>query len=397
MRVLLVTPFLPDADAHSGAPRAVYDRVAALARTDDVEVVCFAEPDGPTPHSVAGARIVAVPPPRRGTVRKRFVLALGLVLPTRPMLVQEFRSRAMVSAVAAAARRMRPDVVLVEHVLAAQYGATPAIEAPVVVSEHDAATTLRAEHEVPIGPVRRLIDRYETVRWRRYAHAVYRRARAVTVPTEADAALVRRAVSRASVSVIPFGDGRPRPDEHDDPSLRVDDELLFVGNFDHPPNRDAAVWLAHEILPSIRRRHATARLRLVGRNPTDEIRALAGDGVEVTGEVPSVEPFLRRCTVFVAPLRQGGGMRMKLLDALAAGTPIVTTTVGAAGLAARPGHHLEVADGTEPFAAAVVRLLTDPAARDRLSAAAPSALTDDRTRVRALRALLESTAREARR
>jgi glycosyltransferase involved in cell wall biosynthesis len=139
-----------------------------------------------------------------------------------------------------------------------------------------------------------------------------------------------------------------------------------VGNFDHPPNRDAALRLCNEIMPLVWQKCPSALLWLVGRNPTPEIEALESDRVRVWGEVPLVSEYLEKCTLFVAPLREGGGMRIKLLEALSAGTPVVTTTLGSQGLDAENGRHLLVADSAEGMADCILRLLGDPALAYRL-------------------------------
>jgi glycosyltransferase involved in cell wall biosynthesis len=115
----------------------------------------------------------------------------------------------------------------------------------------------------------------------------------------------------------------------------------------------------------------TATFTIAGGDPTDEVRRLAGEpGVRVTGFVETLEPYYGAATVFVAPLRITGGIAGKTIDALAAGCPVVTTTLGNDGLGATPGVHLLVADEPEDFAAAIVRLLGDPALRRRLGDAA---------------------------
>jgi len=192
----------------------------------------------------------------------------------------------------------------------------------------------------------------------------------VLVPTEQDASWLASQVPGIEPVIVPLGLGRPADRRMPTAGVRRDDVLLFVGNFAHPPNRDAARWLATEILPEIRGTRPEVQLWLVGKDPTPEIVALAGPAVVVTGEVPHVAPYLRECTLFVAPLRQGGGTRMKVLEALTAGTPVISTAIGAAGLPVSTGRHLLIAETTEDFVEQILRLLADPAARHTLGAAA---------------------------
>ena len=136
---------------------------------------------------------------------------------------------------------------------------------------------------------------------------------------------------------------------------------VFTGQMDYRPNIDAVRWFARDILPLIRERHADARFAIVGRAPTDEVRALAGQaGVTVTGEVPDVRPWLAAADVVVAPLLLARGVQNKLLEAMAMARPVVASAAAAEGIDARPGEHLLVADDAPAMAEAVARLFDDP-------------------------------------
>jgi glycosyltransferase involved in cell wall biosynthesis len=137
-------------------------------------------------------------------------------------------------------------------------------------------------------------------------------------------------------------------------------EVCFVAQLGWLPNVDAAVWFVREVWPLVTDRLGDARLSLVGREPAPEVRALAGPGVTVTGTVPDVQPYLQRASVAVAPLRAGGGTRLKILEALGAGRPVVATTVGAEGLEDLVGHGVLIADEPAAMASAVADLLQDP-------------------------------------
>jgi len=137
--------------------------------------------------------------------------------------------------------------------------------------------------------------------------------------------------------------------------------LVFTASFTYPPNAEAMVFFCRDVLPRIRAAVPGTCLSIVGQRPGPEVEALGRlPGVEVTGRVPDVRPYLACAAVVVVPLRVGSGTRLKILEAMAMGRPIVSTSLGAEGLDIRPGHDLEIADDAASFAAATVALLRDP-------------------------------------
>jgi sugar transferase (PEP-CTERM/EpsH1 system associated) len=146
--------------------------------------------------------------------------------------------------------------------------------------------------------------------------------------------------------------------------------LVFTGSMDWLPNEDAMRFFCHDVLPLIRAEEPRARLAIVGRTPTAAVRALADEHIEVTGTVADIRPFMQKATVYVVPLRIGGGTRLKIFEAMAMGQPVVSTTVGAEGLPVVSGEHAIIADGPRAFADAVLSLLRDSKRRQALGAAA---------------------------
>jgi polysaccharide biosynthesis protein PslH len=170
------------------------------------------------------------------------------------------------------------------------------------------------------------------------------------------------------VRISPFGLALP---PLADPDGEQPGRLLFVGSFSHQPNRDAALWLAREIMPPLLAQQPGARLCIVGSGPPPEILALAGAAIEVIADAPSVEPYLAAAGVVVAPVRTGGGMRMKVLQALGAGKAVVTTSRGGEGFDCfAETAPLVLADSAADFAAATADLLASPNRRRELGARA---------------------------
>ncbi len=177
--------------------------------------------------------------------------------------------------------------------------------------------------------------------------------------------ITRRAPeAAASVRVSPFGIEIPPAA---DPDREQPDTALFVGNFTHRPNRDAAAWLAGEILPELRRLRPGSSIRLIGNAPPIAVRELAGPGITVVADPPTTDAELEGAAVVVAPVRTGGGMRMKVLQALAAGKAVVTTPRGTEGFDCfDEPPPLLCAESAPDFAAAVAELLADAGRRREL-------------------------------
>jgi GT2 family glycosyltransferase/protein-L-isoaspartate O-methyltransferase len=185
------------------------------------------------------------------------------------------------------------------------------------------------------------------------------------VVSEAEQELLHQHVPEADVRVLSNVhnvDGRSSR-----PEGRAD--VLFVGGFDHPPNADAVLWTACEIMPLVREHCPDAILHVVGSNPSDEVLRLDGEKVRVHGWVPDLEPVYAQRRVTVAPLRFGAGVKGKVGESLAAGVPVVGTTLALEGMHLKSEEDVLVADDAQGLADAIVRLLTDDDDWQRLSAA----------------------------
>jgi glycosyltransferase involved in cell wall biosynthesis len=249
----------------------------------------------------------------------------------------------------------------------AQYIDAPARRnLPAILVDHDPAS-LRALLKMTKGP-QWLTRRLEVAVWERYGRATRGQFDAVVVFTERDLEAVERTACHAPLVRIPLGveiPARPLDPHGSDPPM-----VLFVGAFNHPPNVDAALRLAGAIFPPVLERVPRAELALVGQDPGDEVRALAGGGVTVHASVPDVTPYLDRAAIVVAPLRLGGGMRLKVLEALAAGKAVVASSLAAEGIAANADEHFLLADDDDELVEALIALLLNPERRVALGRSA---------------------------
>lgn len=243
---------------------------------------------------------------------------------------------------------------------------------PTVFTHHEVLQP-RAVDWRPPGPAHWPAWAFGELDWRRWARfqlAAWRHFDRLQVFSRRDAASIASLAPDVAprVRVDPFGLAVP---PLADPAREIAGTVLFVGNFSHPPNRDAAVWLVREIMPEVWKRQASAQLRLVGAAPPQEVRDLAGPRVDLFADAPSVLPHLEAAAVVLAPVRTGGGMRMKILQAMASGKAVVTTSRGVEGYDTFDEElPLAVADAELEIAVRTSTLLEDDTRRRRLGQAA---------------------------
>lgn len=352
----MAAPLLPHPAATAGGALVIFGEVEALARRHQVTLVSFAgaspaDRDGVDTLARMGVAVHSIwREEDRGpaVLRRRAHLAARWLVGRDPLRALKFRDPRVQTALDRASHGDRFDLVHVEDSAMGQYRYPPGI--PSVLTEQD----VRAADD----------DRsFEAARWRGYQREVWRRFDRVQVYTERDAASIHCLAPDLDgrVRVNPFGVDLGAPPQ---PAAEREGELMFLGGFRHPPNVDAACWLAREILPLVRARQDGVHLSIVGADPPAVVRALGSDRVTVTGFVPDVDPFLERAAVVVAPLRTGSGMRVKLLQALARGKAVVTTPLGTEGLA--PNAPLLTGRSAPELAEAIVTLLADPESRRSL-------------------------------
>jgi len=181
---------------------------------------------------------------------------------------------------------------------------------------------------------------------------------AVLVASDDDFQKLHRWNRKLPLHIVPNGVNIERFAYNDSESSQ-ENLLLFLGALDYEPNEFAVVWLCKSIFPKIKRQVPRARLHLVGRNPSRLVRSLIGPGIELTPNVPDVRPYLYRSRVVVVPITMGGGTRIKILEAAAAGRPVVSTSIGAEGLRFIPGIEIEIADNEEQFVRKTIELLSN--------------------------------------
>lgn len=290
------------------------------------------------------------------------------LLDSLPLTVAADRSRAG-SAVVRRALDANPSVVVIDFVHAAVL-LPRALRIPSVVFTHNCEAEIYERHAGNESrPWMRLIWRQQARKMARFEGDVLRRADGVVAVAERDAQRFASQYGLHGAQTIPTGvdlDGFAWQ------APQGAGRVVFAGSMDSEANIDGVRWLLESVWPAVVEKARDARLVIVGRRPPDELLRLgsARPGVEFTGRVAEVAPYLQGADAFVIPLRVGGGTRMKAFEAMAAGAPVVSTTIGIEGLGAQSGRHYLRADDAGDMASAILRLLADPALGQGLSVAA---------------------------
>jgi glycosyltransferase involved in cell wall biosynthesis len=273
-----------------------------------------------------------------------------------------FWATAAAEAVGRSFRDVRPDVVIFAQLFMAAYVDFEAWHVPVVFDSHNSeGDRLRSVARSDGSVLRRVIHRLQIAPTEEYERKVVAASSLVLAVSEAEAK-VFRSVAPGRVLVVPNGVDLPA-----EIPVASREGILFVGSFGYGANRDALQHLLTDILPHVRE---GATVKIVGSGRMPEVReGQAGDRIEFIGAVEDVSPYFSHARVVVAPLRHGAGTKIKILEAMAHGTPVVTTSIGAAGLEVKRDTHLLVADDPREFAVQVDRVLRDPALFARLSGA----------------------------
>lgn len=372
MKILFLTPQLPYPPRQGTTIRNA-SIIRQVAQRHTVDLLTFVTPDQEADHQSPLAqvchRLAFLPQPVRSlqqraldTLRSPLPdMALRLESPAMHALVQEWLADGY-------------DLVQIEGIEMAQYGfhalgnkAHRAKRPLLVFDDHNCEYLLQQRNAFTDlrHPKRWLAAGYSLIQWqklRRYERQICQRADAVLAVSALDQQALEQLAPSAQITVIANGIDTAQPalppaTSHQPPAIPT---LLFTGKMDYRPNIDAVLWFADEVLPLLLPQVPTLRFQIVGMNPHPRLDRLRQHlAIELTGAVESIEPYMQTATVYVVPLRVGGGTRFKVLDAMAHSKPIVSTTLGVEGLGVHNEAELLLADTPATFAAAVLRLLTD--------------------------------------
>lgn len=222
--------------------------------------------------------------------------------------------------------------------------------------------------------VLRVFQRYTVWKWRRLERQLHRLCDASIYISPVDAATAHPKL-KGRIHVIPNGVSVPQGSLTSSRESRGRPIIGFVGDMSYAPNISAVLRLANRIFPRVRQKFGNAELLIIGRNPAPEVRRLQSGSVTITGEVQDIWEFISRVTVFAFPMTEGAGLQNKILEAMYAGVPIVSTSMAARPLEAVHESHVLIADSDADIAAQLLRLLSDHTLAGRLATQAAEFVT----------------------
>lgn len=372
MRVLFLTPDAP-VPADQGAKIRNLALIRAAASRHQVDLVTFAR-GGSVPQEhldylkslCRRVEVVEAPGPRPALIR-----AWALLFDPLPDLAYRLESRPYRQTLADVLQRQRYDIVQIEGLEMMPFLAVArsgAERGGVVYDAHNAEMSLqRSIFQVEFrDPARWLAGLYSLTQWSKlgtYERVMMNETHMVLAVSEPDAGKLRG--RHVEPELVPNGvdtSAIPFKEPGKEPSLDGK-QFLFVGPLDYRPNADAVRWLVKAIWPKILANLPEARLRLVGRGA----ERVAGPNVDAVGYVDDVGEELARAAALIVPMRMGAGVRFKVLEAMAAGVPVVSTAVGLSGIAAENERQALVANSAEGLASSTVRVVEDRALARRLA------------------------------
>lgn len=365
MRLGWLSSCIPWPTNFGGALR-VHHLIRQAARAHQVDVLCLGDPRttlAPPPGTCHSACVLPPDHQRRwAQIRSLFSRHCGF----------RFESASSAAEAWLAERAATLDAVVLDST---QMGwlRTPA-GLPRILSMHNIEHEMQARTAQMSDPLRRWYRSRDARRLRRDEEAAVRAADQVWCCSRREAEQLATWIPAERITVVPNGVDH----EQVQPGAVAADfdgpEVVFVSATHYAPNEDAAHFFATEVWPRIHARHPELRFGIIGGRPSARLNALSGPAIMVRGMVPEVLPYYRNARLAVVPLRAGSGTRLKILEAAAAGVPVVSTTIGAEGLDLEHERHLLLADGVEALAQACLASLGDPAAAARRATAARAAV-----------------------
>ncbi len=391
MKLLFLTPQLPY-PPHQGTTIRNFNIIQCLAERHDITLLSLGTPEElarAEPLKVLCRRIEIASYPTRAVAQR----VLTTLVSPLPDMALRLKSDSMHLKFAALLQDQSFDIVQIEGIEMARYWTMSDMrqsgkrKPKLVFDDHNAEYVLqRTAYESDVQNIRRWhAALYSRIQWKklaRFERQIGEMADAIVACSDADADAIGTLLERepkasrqSKIAIIPNGVDCTLFVPSDEVCAKPLSELalVFAGKMDFRPNIDAMRWFCGEILPRIQAEIPLAHIVIVGQKPSPQVVALGEQkGVQVTGWVPDIRPFVSDAVVYVVPLRMGSGTRLKVLEAMAMGKAIVSTSRGIEGIDTTPDREVLVANSPDEFARVVIGLLRSPERRRELGRAARS-------------------------
>jgi glycosyltransferase involved in cell wall biosynthesis len=369
MKILWVCPFFLHPTDRGGQIRTL-GTLKELHKRHEVHFAALNNPantEGPARAGEYSTRHIAVDhvPPKRGSLAMLPQLLAGVLSPV-PLAVSRYESKALRDRIAGLIATEHYDAIVCDFLAAAPN--VPDL-GQAVLFQHNVESTIWQRHvEQATSFMRKRFFAAQSGKMLAYEQKVCRASKFIIAVSEIDA---KRMTSMFGVSAVrPVSTGEDIDYFRPPAASAAMGDLMFSGSMDWLPNVDAMEFFLAEVLPLIRAERPGTTVTIAGRSPDPRVmKAAQGlEGVSVTGSVPDMRPYMWGAKASIVPIRIGGGTRLKIYECMAAGLPIVSTTVGAEGLAYTNGEDILIADSPADFAAACLRLLTQEDERQAIAA-----------------------------
>lgn len=376
MKLLFFVPYLPSPPVYGGQ-RRIHGLTTRLAKRHEVSVLGLTYALDDYAAAIAETRkhcreVVALPDTwHRMRGRHKRMWQMRSLLSTRSWEHHLYRRPRLQRLLDDHLAQHSYDAIVIEFSYMGIYDFSRARgRSLVVLDEHNIEYDILRRTASATGFVRRAFNELNWRKLRREEVAEWNHVDGVALVSARDEAVVRAETPRVATHVVPNGvdtEGfSPRPDVTPRPLT-----LLFFGAMNYFPNTEALVWFVAEVMPLLARDFPNVALRVVGAIPEDgPVPALHGGNVNIVGFVDDIREEIARAHVVIAPLRIGGGTRLKILEAMSMAKPIVATTLGAEGIDITHGHDILIADTPEEQASTIARVFTDRGLSDQLGEAA---------------------------
>lgn len=369
--ILFLTQVLPY-PLVGGAKIRAYYMLRHLAQQHQITLVSFTRDDDQPQHIAhleEFCHAVHTVPIQRSPLRDIQAILQSLIT-SKPISILRDRSIAMRSMLRQCISEQTFDIIHVDQTSMAQYGLfAKRLQSPtpkLIIDQHNAMHLLvERQASYQSNPLQKFVWQREARLFADYEAMLLQESdHILTVSAEDKGALLHLLPPEEAITIQEKMDVLPicvdPAGTHPIPRPQHTHNIIHIGTMFWPPNIEGVLWFAREVFPQVLKQIPDTHFTIVGKNPPASVQALASPNITVTGFVADPTKLLAQSSVFIVPVQAGGGMRVKILDGWQWGIPIVSTKIGAEGIAIRPGHNILLADHPTEFAQAITRLLTEP-------------------------------------